>query len=241
MLAGRVGLHGDVEEQSAVVVFPTADHDNTDRKVSKGTGRITSFVSFQLQPLHVRLLAAQMLVKFIPYSTFGNIRSAIYRWSGFENIANKVYIFGTLDLRGMGHIYPRLHIGEHTHINTPCLIELGAEVRIGQHVSIGHHTLIVTSTHDIGPARKRGGRRNSKPVEIGDGAWIGAGVTILPGTIVGAGAIVTAGSVVTRDVPPNAQVAGNPARVVGWLDGPASEMESGAGQSGEQPCSYSIS
>jgi acetyltransferase-like isoleucine patch superfamily enzyme len=46
------------------------------------------------------------------------------------------------------------------------------------------------------------------------GASIGSGVTILANVTVGTHAIVGAGSVVTKSVPPNAIVAGNPARVL---------------------------
>ncbi len=45
------------------------------------------------------------------------------------------------------------------------------------------------------------------------GASIGANATILPGITIGANSIIGAGSVVTRDVPDNATVYGNPARV----------------------------
>ena len=48
--------------------------------------------------------------------------------------------------------------------------------------------------------------------------WIGAGATILPGVCVGRHAIVGAGAVVTRDVPDYAVAAGNPARIIKWLD-----------------------
>jgi acetyltransferase-like isoleucine patch superfamily enzyme len=44
------------------------------------------------------------------------------------------------------------------------------------------------------------------------GASIGSGVTILGGITIGENAVIGAGSVVTRDVPPNATVAGNPAK-----------------------------
>nr|WP_269140723.1 DapH/DapD/GlmU-related protein [Radiobacillus kanasensis] len=50
------------------------------------------------------------------------------------------------------------------------------------------------------------------------GASIGSGVTILPGINIGENAMVGAGSVVTRDVPQNAIVVGNPAKVVGQVE-----------------------
>src|SRR5271168_4198789 len=46
------------------------------------------------------------------------------------------------------------------------------------------------------------------------GASIGSGTTILSNVVIGEKAIVGAGSVVTKDVPPNAVVAGNPAKVL---------------------------
>jgi len=49
------------------------------------------------------------------------------------------------------------------------------------------------------------------------GASIGSGSTILSNITVGENAIVGAGSVVTKDVPANAIVAGNPARVLRYL------------------------
>jgi acetyltransferase-like isoleucine patch superfamily enzyme len=50
------------------------------------------------------------------------------------------------------------------------------------------------------------------------GASIGSGTTILSNTSVGENAIVGAGSVVTKDVPPNAIVAGNPAKVLRFTE-----------------------
>ena len=52
---------------------------------------------------------------------------------------------------------------------------------------------------------------------IKKGASIGSGVTLLCGITVGERAIVGAGSVVTKDVPRNAVVAGNPAKVLRYL------------------------
>ena len=52
---------------------------------------------------------------------------------------------------------------------------------------------------------------------IKKGASIGSGATILSNTSIGENAIVGAGSVVTKDVPPNAVVAGNPARILRYI------------------------
>jgi acetyltransferase-like isoleucine patch superfamily enzyme len=51
-------------------------------------------------------------------------------------------------------------------------------------------------------------------------ASIGANATILPAIVLGEGCMVGAGAVVTRNVPDNAVVMGNPAKVVRFLDEP---------------------
>jgi UDP-2-acetamido-3-amino-2,3-dideoxy-glucuronate N-acetyltransferase len=63
------------------------------------------------------------------------------------------------------------------------------------------------------------------------GASIGANATLLPGIVVGRNAMVGAGAVVTRDVPANAIVVGNPARISGYVDADRGrEAEDGAFQ-----------
>ncbi|MDD6130043.1 MAG: DapH/DapD/GlmU-related protein, partial [Prevotellaceae bacterium] len=44
--------------------------------------------------------------------------------------------------------------------------------------------------------------------------WIGANATIIGGVTIGDGAVVAAGAVVTKDVEPNTEVGGVPARVM---------------------------
>lgn len=61
------------------------------------------------------------------------------------------------------------------------------------------------------------------------GASVGANATILAGTVVGAMAMVGAGAVVTRDVPANAIVAGNPARIQGYVASQANKRLRAAG------------
>lgn len=52
---------------------------------------------------------------------------------------------------------------------------------------------------------------------IKKGASIGANATILPNITLGENCMIGAGSVVTKDVPENALVVGNPARIVRYL------------------------
>lgn len=58
------------------------------------------------------------------------------------------------------------------------------------------------------------GQENDREVHIGKNVWIGMNSIILKGVTIGDNAMVAAGSVVTKPVPPNAIVAGVPARVV---------------------------
>jgi acetyltransferase-like isoleucine patch superfamily enzyme len=55
------------------------------------------------------------------------------------------------------------------------------------------------------------------PTFVKKGASVGSGSTILSRVTIGENAIVGAGSVVVKDVPANAIVAGNPARVLRYL------------------------
>jgi acetyltransferase-like isoleucine patch superfamily enzyme len=57
------------------------------------------------------------------------------------------------------------------------------------------------------------------------GASIGSGSTILSNTTVGENAIVGAGSVVTKDIPANSVVAGNPAKILRYIEQPLEIVE----------------
>lgn len=96
-------------------------------------------------------------------------------------------------------------------VTVKCGVQLWDGVEIGDEVFIGPNA---TFTNDKYP---KSGNRGFKVLHtrVGRGASIGANATILPGITIGEGAVVGAGAVVTRDVPPNAVVTGNPARVTG--------------------------
>jgi UDP-2-acetamido-3-amino-2,3-dideoxy-glucuronate N-acetyltransferase len=127
------------------------------------------------------------------------------------------------------HILPGAHIGEdcnlcdHVFIENDVLVgdrvtiksgvQLWDGVRIEDDVFIGPNA---TFTNDHFPRSKQYPEKYAVTV-IQKGASIGANATILPGVTVGRNAMVGAGSVVTKDIPPNAIVAGNPARIVNYV------------------------
>ncbi len=57
-----------------------------------------------------------------------------------------------------------------------------------------------------------------KGITVKTGASIGANATLLPGITIGRNAMIGAGAVVTKDVPENAVVVGNPAKVVRYVE-----------------------
>ncbi len=180
-----------------------------------------------MRKVHPRLSLAHLLAGLLPHDMFDHRRAAIYRAAGLR-IGRGAQILGPLTLRGWEGVPHLLEIGDSAALETPCTITLCAPVRIGARVHLAQDVIIFTGTHHIGDAERRCGPLTAEPVEIGDGSWIGARVVILPGVSIGPGCVVNAGAVVTRSMPPHSLVAGNPARVVGKLDG-----ASGATQVGE--------
>jgi len=102
-------------------------------------------------------------------------------------------------------------VGSRTTIK--CGVQLWDGVRLGDDVFIGPN---VSFTNDPFPRSQK--YLTAFPLTVvEDGASIGANATILPGICIGKGAMVGAGAVVTRNVPPNAIVLGNPARIQSYV------------------------
>ena len=130
------------------------------------------------------------------------------------------------------------HIGDNTKIGA--FVEVQKNAVVGKNCKISSHTFIcegvtiednvfighsVTFINDSYPrATTPAGDLQTEAdwaVErtvVKKGASIGSGVTVLSNITIGENAIVGAGSVVTKDVPANAVVAGNPARVKRFID-----------------------
>jgi acetyltransferase-like isoleucine patch superfamily enzyme len=148
-------------------------------------------------------------------------------------LGRNVVIHGFVNLYGC-------EIGDDTRIGAFVEIQKGA--KIGDNCKISSHSFVcegvtiesgvfvghgVTFINDRYPrATNATGNLQSETdwncqrTLIKQGASIGSGATLLGGITVGENAIIGAGSVVTKDVPANAIVAGNPAKI---LDNAANE------------------
>ncbi|XP_057512299.1 serine acetyltransferase 1, chloroplastic-like [Actinidia eriantha] len=105
-------------------------------------------------------------------------------------------------------IHPGVKIGHGILLDHAIGVVIGETAVIGDNVSILHNVT-------LGGTGKVTGDRHPK---VGDGVMIGAGTQILGNVKIGEGAKIGAGSVVLKEVPPNATVVGNPARLVGGND-----------------------
>jgi acetyltransferase-like isoleucine patch superfamily enzyme len=125
-------------------------------------------------------------------------------------------------------------VGDNTKIGA--FVEIQKSAKVGQNCKISSHSFIcegvtiednvfvghgVVFINDLFPraTTAEGELQTEKdwrvePTLVKKGASIGSGATILANVVIGENAMVGAGSVVTHDVPDNAVVAGNPAKIL---------------------------
>ncbi len=129
-------------------------------------------------------------------------------------IEDETKIGAFVEIQKNARVGKRCKISSHTFICEGVVIE--------DNVFIGHGVIF---TNDVYPrATAAGGNLQTEsdwkvaPTVIRKGASVGSGSTILCNLSIGENALVGAGSVVTKSVPANAIVAGNPARVLRYIN-----------------------
>ncbi|KRM74780.1 DapH/DapD/GlmU-related protein [Secundilactobacillus collinoides] len=108
----------------------------------------------------------------------------------------------------------KITIGKNVLIESNILCMAAGNIVIEDNVEIAADVRLISNNHDFH-------HRNlliCKQVTLKKNCWIGADASILPGVTLGENAVVGAGAIVTHDVPDNAVVVGNPAKVIKTID-----------------------
>lgn len=132
--------------------------------------------------------------------------------------------------------------GKHVDINQGAHFGLGREIQLGDHSGLGKNGTFLGPIKfgnyvgmsfnvfisgydreftDLTTPMMFQGARPDRPVVIDDDVIILANVVILSGVHIQSGAVLGAGALVTKNIPRNAIVGGNPAKIVKWR-GPTS-------------------
>jgi sugar O-acyltransferase (sialic acid O-acetyltransferase NeuD family) len=129
-----------------------------------------------------------------------------------KKVANQVkHQFGTA-------IHPSAVISDYSIVGEGSMILhraiIQADVKIGAHVIVNtgaqiDHDCTIGSFVHIAPRAVLCGT-----VSVGERSLIGAGAVIIPGVTIGTNVVIGAGAVVLKNVPDNAVLVGNPARVI---------------------------
>lgn len=110
-----------------------------------------------------------------------------------------------------------IFLGANFYANFDCVMLDVCPIHIGDNCMLAPGVHIYTATHPLNAIERNSGIEFGKPVTIGHNVWIGGRAVINPGVTIGDNTVIASGAVVVKDVPANAVVGGNPARIIKML------------------------
>ena len=130
------------------------------------------------------------------------------------DIGDETKIGAFVEIQKNATVGKRCKISSHTFICEGVTIE--------DNVFIGHGVVFINDSYPRATVSGGGLQTEAdwkvEKTIIKKGASIGSGATILANLCIGENAIVGAGAVVTKNVPPNAIVAGNPSKILRYME-----------------------
>ena len=129
---------------------------------------------------------------------------------GYLTFGKRVYVHGSFAVGNPSNV----SVGRNCSINLGVFILGHNRIVIGDRVVLSARCMLIDSGLTLGDVRSH----VDSEIIIEDDVWIGAGAIILPDVTLGQGCVIGAGSVVTKSVPPRCVYAGNPARIIRFLD-----------------------
>ncbi len=118
-----------------------------------------------------------------------------------------------------------VEVGDNFFANNGCNFVDPAKITFGDNVFIGPDCGFYTAHHPVSYKLRNQLYEWAYPIKVGDNVWFGGGCRVLPGVTIGSNVVIGAGSVVTRDIPDNCIAAGNPCRILRYIDENGDEIK----------------
>lgn len=167
------------------------------------------------------LLSTPILKDYTKFVLSGNLPNGFWGWMRFKLGLSKTY--WPKDKTCLVTHPRKIYVGKNSKVGRPGAYFGGlGTIRIGDYVRMGPNCGILSSNHDL----YNRDINIPEPVVIGDYCWIGMNSVIMPGVTLGPSVIVGGGSIVTHSFPEGfVVIAGNPARIIRYLDKDRVEKE----------------